>query len=662
MGNIPLQNGGQFINPVQKRGVDPNWNTQQYEYAKSIISGFNAMGQQIGNDMTRLGKAMMRQEEEESDKAEREATMNDAHSISLLKIRQGEDFSHVEKTIAAKEYKTLEEFDADWHTNILPQLDETHEALMQDADIVWNRQRLQPQAQRVYEAAREQFRVKTRASVDARVTQRRQENAAKALSVAGANADIPSIMAGRDAAIAAGIAPDEVESMTRGAMFEAFDVAQRASMEQFGGVNSAGYKIAMHNALSTARDNISESIRAILNAEDEKIFDAWKAGDFSEIIGSADKKVKAQGTSKATSAAKKAQGKKDEDKLVLGEDWASVRKAGIEATEEVHRKALEEIDAAEENGIITSEDARRMRESEEAKKQESLRKVDSNILAQRSAAKKEQRDLIKSLIETAATNEEAFLELCTSVQYSGNVAVNFSEKLNWMRERPASEYDAAKSRATLLRIYANAGRLKDETDSEGSYRLSALALARKNCNAEDYAKAISFLAGGEKDSASQKLIEQGMARLFDVAGVKAEDIEGTDDDGWLAAYCEQVAQLAGNLPPATFRHEIDGLCKGLQEEQNERSRIRYLDSYINSVTRDIADIKEQQDKSFDFATPSDEAALEREKMETESEEKKKRDKEAAEKRAKEMNASLIERAKTAPESFSRRGDGRSVLF
>lgn len=621
MGNIPLQTGGQFINPAQKSGVSQNWNTQQYEYAKSIVESFNAMGQQIGSDLVRVGKSF-------SQDAEQEAVQNDAHSISMLKIRQGEDFSVVEKTIAAKEYKTVEEFDADWATNILPQLDEAHEAVMQDADIVWNRQRIQPQAQRVYELAREQFRVKARAGVDARVTQRRQTNAAQAISSAGASANFDAISAGRDAAIASGIPVEQVEELTRGAMFEAFNVTQRTAMEQHGGVNSAGYKIAMHNALSGQRDAIADKIRVILNAEDDKILDAWKASDFTALLD-VPKKGKSKSVSvsgKKTAGTEKAE--KRETEFKLGADWEAVKEAGLKATEEVCDAELKEIEDAVNQGIITQEQATRFKEDVYTLKSEKEAEVYADILAQRTASEKESRELVKSLISTAATDEEAFLRHCTAVQYAGNTATILNEKLNWMRERKDSEYDANKSRAALLRIYANAGRFKDEEDPDGSYRLSALALARKNCNAADYAKAISFLAGGEKDSASQKLIEQGMARLFDAADVKADDIKGTDEDGWIAAYCDQVAQLAGNLPPASFRHEIESLCDGLKKEKDERARIHYLETYIESATRDIEDFAKQFSKQFELTAPADDAGRDRAEQAVEAEEKKKKAKEA----------------------------------
>lgn len=637
MGNIPLQTGGQFINPAQKRGVSPGWNNQSYEYAKSIIEGFNAMGQQVGGDLVRIGKHLSKQSEEEDKQNERESVMKDAHSISLLKIRQGEDFSSVEKTIESKEYKTVEEFDADWNEALLPELDEMHENLMQNADIVWNRQRIQPQAQRAYEVAREQFRVKARANVDARVTQRRQENAAKALSVAGANADIASIMAGRDAAVSAGIDLSEVEDMTRNAMFEAFSVTQRANMEKNGGTNSTKYKIAMHNALSTSRDNISENIRAILNAEDEKIFDAWKAGDFSEIIEAPSKNKKAK-----VSSTKPPEDQKN-GVSKIGTNWEAARQAGREATEEAHRIAVEDIERAQQEGIITPEQARSFLDAEDAVKQEALRQIDANILAQRASAAKEQRNLVKALIGTAATSEEAFLEYCTNVQYSGNAAVNFNEKINWMRERHDSEYDAAKSRAALLRIYANAGRLKDEADSDGSYRLSALALARKNCNAGDYAKAISFLAGGDKDSASQGLIENGIAKVFDAVGLSKNDMKSghldPDEEGELVAYCGDVVRLAGNLPPAAFRHEIEGMCIKLKELQGERARIRYLESYMESATRDIASLETQQRAQYEFEPASTEAVkalVEADKKREENKAKADKDRERQEASAREI--------------------------
>lgn len=640
MGNIPLQNGGQFISPIQKRGVNPNWNTQQYEYAKSIIAGFNAMGQQIGNDMTRLGKAMMRQEEEESDKAEREATMNDAHSISLLKIRTDEDFAAVEKTITAKEYKTVEEFDADWNTAILPQMDEAHEVLMQDADIVWNRQRIQPQAQRAYEISREQFRVKARAGVEARVTQRRQENAAKALSAAGAKANIPAIMAGKDAAIAAGIVPEQVDAMTRGALFEAFAVTQRQAMEQYGGVNSTLYKIAMHNALSAERDNISEKIRAILNADDEKIFDAWKAGDFSTIIG--DAKTAA---SKNTGTGGKQSGRDIADgPEVIGEDWEQVRKAGIQAANQTHDEAIEAIEKAKQQGIITAAQAASIKEGAESEKQNALRKIDSDILVKREAAAKEQRELAKALIETAARSEGEFLEHATNVQYSGKTAVNLNEKIQWMRERPNGEYDDARSRSALLRIYANAGRFTDAADADGSYRLSALALARKNCNAADYAKAISFLAGGDKDSVMQKQIENGMFKVFEAAGLDGDKIGkahiGDNEEAELAALCGDVVQLAGNLPPAAFRHEIEGMCERLKKSQSERERIRYMEDYLSAATRDIENIAVQMNaektQSEDTTTKEAKALVDKAKKNSEQKAEARQHRDVEESKAKEL--------------------------
>jgi len=166
-----------------------------------------------------------------------------------------------------------------------------------------------------------------------------------------------------------------------------------------------------------------------------------------------------------------------------------------------------------------------------------------------------------------------------------------------MRDRPNGEYDDARSRSALLRIYANAGRFTDAADADGSYRLSALALARKNCNAADYAKAISFLAGGDKDSVMQKQIENGMFKVFEAAGLDGDKIGkahiGDNEEAELAALCGDVVQLAGNLPPAAFRHEIEGMCERLKKSQSERERIRYMERYFEDATRDIESISMQ---------------------------------------------------------------------
>lgn len=632
-----------MMSPVQKHGVSPDWNMQAHRYAQSITDGFNKMGQQIGSDLVRVGKHLMGEEE-------KEAEMNDAHSLSLYKIKSGEMFSEVEQTIRSADYKTLEAFDEAWDSTLVPDMDKRHAAIVSDGDVIWNADRLGTPVQRHYEVAREAFRVKMRGQLDAQLTERRRENAAAAISRAGEQMNFEAIAAGYDAAITAGVPASQAQELASGAVFEAFARTQHAAMEEHG-LGSADYKIALHGAYSSARDRIANNLDAILSADAADILQAWRDNDFSEILATNQKKADS-GKRKTKSAVSRSASRNEtasgdqatassQPSARVGTDWAEAERAGLAAVEAQKNRSLAELAELKD---ISPEKRRSLEEQIFAEETEARAAVRAQVLAQEDAAKKEQREIVKSVLSVAANDEGKLKELLARITGSRTTAKNFNEKLQWMRLRKDSDYDEQTSSAALFQILANVRRFKDDVDPAGESRMAAFALARKHCNARDYAVALRVLTTGAADPVVQQLKEYGVSRLFEATGLDPDDLakahRGTDDDALIAAYCAQVVDLAATLPPVTFRSEIELLCDTLKKTRSRNDRIRYMSRLLDAAARNLAPVDEQMRDKPESVIPT-----ERTVREIDEEDRRRRDEEER------VNAAKMPKMKILTESL-----------
>lgn len=597
MGNIPLQDKGGFVSPVQKRGVSPDWNAQRYEYAASIVDGFNKMGQQIGNDFIRHGKAAMQDEQENKTK--------DAHSISMFKIKQGESFSAIERQIQGQHFKTESEFDDYYENTVVPELDKAHEELMNDGETVWNRERLQQTTQSYYEVSREQFRVKMREQVFGQIREQRKSVAASAMTQAVESGNIAGIQEAFNAAVVVGVPFVEAQAMANNGLTELFVRTQHAAMQEHG-AGSAAYQMKMAEATSEFRQAIGEKMGEMLSADNAAIIEAWQAGDFKKILSGKGSSGKAGGKSGAKADGAELPPTKlpetGEAGTRLGANWEAAVKAGIESVDAREQESLAELKELVENGTIPAEKREMLRDQILNEAETARAAVKADALARETSERKGQRELIKSLI-LAAQDEGQFLRTVAQVTESRKTAQPLNKKLQWMRDREDKDYSATESRRTLLWIYANSKRYTDENDPDGSYRLAAFALARKACNKADYSKAIAFLNGEEKSDVQQNLMNYGIGKLMLAAEVDEKDFVATNNpadededdalDQELAAMIEQTAGFVGQLHPQAFRAEIDTMCQQLKKLKDDRSRLAYLDGYYESVNRALVPIDKQ---------------------------------------------------------------------
>lgn len=604
MGNIPLVGGAGMTQPVQKSGVSADWNGAAFRHAQSIVEGFNRMGQTIGNELIRAGKSVANMKPTEQQK------MDEAYSIKRLELARNEDFSNVSKEIDGKTYASVEDFDADWDANINDRLDKGHEERFADREIVRTPEVLKGRADDNFALAKEAFRQDQRRRVETRVTQQRQTHARRQFDAAVEARDFGGLQTAYDLAVTSGIPVEQAQALADAAAQGIF--FGKAQDALAGAEDDVGYQLALSKAVSGSRDKIGDDVYAILNANVKALFDAVERKDFAKIFSTAPAPKSAGGAPAGT--AKKSTGGSGAPAGTAGvaeavaaeiqpdaDAWGAATKAGHDYIDAKNAENVAAVEEALKSGYITEEQAAQYRDELKGKSEQAKQRVSASTLQAQEKSKKESQAFAKSVLEAELNSPGSADALLVMAAGSGKFSQAANEQMDWLRKREEKAYDDKASVNTLLWIYMNAKNFSDSADKDGSYRMAAFALARKNCNTRDYMQAVEFLNGGNKDSAGELMVENGMSRLFSAAGLDAKKVKELvakpDDAGLLASYLSQVVKMAGELPAAQFNVAVDALCDRVKNARDERARIDYMSKFVESAQARIDGVGEQMMQS-----------------------------------------------------------------
>jgi hypothetical protein len=602
MGNIPLVGGAGMTQPAQKSGVSADWNGAAFRHAQSIVEGFNKMGQTIGNELVRAGKSVANMKPTEQQK------MDEAYSIKRLELARNEDFSNVSKEIDGKTYASVEDFDADWDANINDRLDKGHEDRFANREIVRTPETLKGRADDNFALAKEAFRQDQRRRVETRVTQQRQTHARRQFDAAVEARDFGGLQTAYDLAVTSGIPVEQAQALANAAAQGIF--FGKAQDALAGAEDDVGYQLALSKAVSGSRDKIGDDVYAILSADVKALFDAVERKDFGKIFSKAPAPKSAGGAPAGTS--KKSAGGSGAPAGTAGvpesvaaeiqaDAWGAATKAGHDYIDAKNAENVAAVEEALKSGYITEEQAAHYRDDLKGKSEQAKQRVSASTLQAQEKSKKESQAFAKSVIEAELNSPGSADALLVMAAGSGKFSQAANEQMDWLRKREEKAYDDKASVNTLLWIYMNAKNFSDSADKDGSYRMAAFALARKNCNTRDYMQAVEFLNGGNKDSAGELMVENGMSRLFSAAGLDANKVKDLvakpDDAGLLASYLAQVVKMAGELPAAQFNVAVDALCDRVKNARDARARIDYMSKFVESAQSRIDGVGEQMMQS-----------------------------------------------------------------